>query len=169
MVLEHLKKEGVKMNKYITAMIENAKVKKTYLEQLLSLTKEQSIAIKNKDMIKLDNLYQKKGDFIKIVDRLDDAFLEQFESLKLSENIKSLDMLDSKKYNEIKDLKIVIESMNSIIESIFLLEQENKALLEKHINEIKYRIKQNKNGQRAKTAYGQQQTAQGHIFVNQKK
>jgi len=151
------------------AMIENAKAKRTYLEYLLEHTKTQAKAISEKNMEKMDMLYQKKGEIIQIIDRLDGAFLEQFETLKEETGISKLEELNVKQYPELAFLQKVVFKLTELSQRICDQEEKNRLDLARHISEIKMKLKQGRDTRRATSAYTKQQTTDGNLFIDHKK
>lgn len=137
----------------IDNMIELSLNKKNLLNEILKLTKDQSLIINENDFEKLDLILDKKSKSMSDVDELDKKFLKLYSELKKEEDIESLEDIDSNKFKNIVDLKKIVSDLYSILEEISVIDKANTSIMDKHLEEIKSELKGVKDVKKAYKGY----------------
>ena len=101
------------------------------------------------------------------VDGMDIEFLKLYDSLKVKEGIKTFEEIDVDKYNNIKDLKDIVRSINTTLRKISKVDKENTQNMKISINNVKLDIKNVKKGKRAYKGYNYENT--DSMLIDEKK
>lgn len=146
------------MNNKITLRLQEIlKDKLSGLSEMLRLTKEQSIAIKDEEIEVLDSLIDNKNNLISKINLLDSEFKNALEDNHIEENI-------------LRDIKTQI---NETLKEIKEIDDENSRNLASAINDMKLNLKEVRCGQRAMKNYGNSDPYQsfvsqgGTLFIDQ--
>ena len=126
---------------YLEALIRSMEDKKEVLLKLTESTKKQKAAMEeeNPDWIAFDKMLDEKGALIDRLAELDDGFNAAFE------RIKDELLADKDKYKpEIMKLKEQIAEVTELGTSLSALENRNKDLVERRINERRRDVKKSR-------------------------
>ncbi|NLY19121.1 MAG: flagellar biosynthesis protein FlgN, partial [Clostridiaceae bacterium] len=98
---------------------------KKYEELLIlkELSEKQAKAFAEKNLDIIDDLLNKKDEIIKYIQKLDDAFLRAYNTLKEELGINSLDMISKLQIKKGKDLQDLIKKITTVVESIIEIEK----------------------------------------------
>lgn len=138
-----------------------------YLYNMLELTKFQREYIDEENMIKTDEILEKKDELIKKIDKLDIEFLIKFSELKKKHNVDDINELDINVYPSLKILKDIIKNISSTLMSISILDDENNKYLKNSLEKIKSDLKKLKKGKKAYKGYNK--SIEESIFIDEKK
>ncbi|MCR2044773.1 flagellar export chaperone FlgN [Anaerosalibacter massiliensis] len=156
------------MTKELIDEIVNISEKKLeYLYNMLELTKFQREYIDEGNMIKTDEILEKKDELIKKIDKLDIEFLIKFSELKKKHNVDDINELDINVYPNLKILKDIIKNISSTLMSISILDDENNKYLKNSLEKIKSDLKKLKKGKKAYKGYNK--SIEESIFIDEKK
>lgn len=156
------------MTKELIDEIVNISEKKLeYLYNMLELTKFQREYIDEGNMIKTDEILEKKDELIKKIDKLDIEFLIKFSELKKKHNVDDINELDINVYPNLKILKDIIKNISSTLMSISILDDENNKYLKNSLEKIKLDLKKLKKGKKAYKGYNK--SIEESIFIDEKK
>lgn len=137
----------------INKTIKLSQEKKVLLNEILNLTKKQKDLIEEDNIDDLGIVLIDKENLMNKIDLLDKEFLSLYNSIKLEEEIDSLDKIDTRKFKNIKSLKDIISEVNSILTEISSLDRENTNNMKSNIEKIKLNIKQVKKAKKAYKGY----------------
>lgn len=151
----------------INRIIKLSQEKKLLLKEILSLTKKQKDLIEEDNIDDLGIVLIDKENLMNKVDLLDKDFLSIYKSIKLEEEIDSLDKIDIRKFDNIKSLKDIISEVNNILTDISSIDHENKKNMKLNIDKIKQNIKQVKKAKKAYKGYNYEGTES--ILIDEKK
>ncbi len=151
----------------IDRMIQLSKDKKTYIRDILKLTKEQRVFIENEDMDGINNIIAEKEKLMASVDLLDIQFLSLYNEVKESEGIKSLDQIDGIKYKNLNQLQEVIGNINILLSNISVIDKENTRIMKNNLENIKQGLRHVKVVKKAYKGYNYE--SQASILIDEKK
>jgi aspartyl/asparaginyl-tRNA synthetase len=81
------------------------------VEDVIEYSNQEAKGLSNKDIEFLDKLGESKNSKIKKINRIDSAFLNFFEKVKMLENVKSFEELSIKRYPILFDIRIETEKI----------------------------------------------------------
>lgn len=151
----------------IDELVNISEKKLEYLYNMLELTKFQREYIDEGNMIKTDEILEKKDELIKKIDKLDIEFLIKFSELKKKHNVDDINELDINVYPNLKILKDIIKNISSTLMSISILDDENNKYLKNSLEKIKLDLKKLKKGKKAYKGYNK--SIEESIFIDEKK
>lgn len=151
----------------IDELVNISEKKLEYLYNMLELTKFQREYIDEGNMIKTDEILEKKDELIKKIDKLDIEFLIKFSELKKKHNVDDINELDINVYPNLKILKDIIKNISSTLMSISILDDENNKYLKNSLEKIKSDLKKLKKGKKAYKGYNK--SIEESIFIDEKK
>lgn len=134
-------------------LIEISKRKSDILNDIYSLTVEQSRIIAKEDVEGLNELIDKKQVFIDEAQELDAKFEKIVDDLKLVYGVSRLDEIDICK-TEVEKIQIVVKAIMEKVKLIRKLEMENSTLLREMKDNIERKITSIKSGKKAVSGYG---------------
>ena len=137
----------------IEEMIELSFRKRNILIEILDLTKRQKSYINEDNMDEVNIILQKKEELMKKIDIYDKEFIHNYQIVKNQEGIDSMDMIDIRKYGNLKSLKSIVNEINTILNQITMIDQENMINMQSSIIKIKSDLKQVKEVKRAYKGY----------------
>lgn len=143
----------VDVEEIMEKLIEISKKKSDILNDIYSLTVEQSRVIANEDVEGLNELIDKKQVFIDEAQNLDAQFEKIVDDLKLVYGVSRLDEIDICK-TEVEKIQIVVKAIMEKVKLIRKLEMENSSLLRDMKDAMEKRISSIKNGKKAVSNYG---------------
>jgi len=155
------------INESITKMITLSMKKKEYLLELLKLSKEQEAIIDEDKMDELDNILKAKERLMEKIDELDRGFLTIYNQIKEEEKIDSFDKLPIERYENVKELKDVVNEINNILNSLSIIDKNNITKMKANLEKTKTDLKNVKLGKRAYKGYSHGDV--GSIFLDEKK
>ena len=122
----------------LNQMIALSEKKLEMLTKLKEYSEKQNRAFQEQNLDSVENILNKKDEIIQYVRKLDDAFLMASDNLKELLEITSLEDLSKTSLIGRKELKILIEDITAMVESIIQLEKssyENASGMKKEIAE----------------------------------
>ena len=134
-------------------LIEISKKKSDILNEVYSLTAEQSRVIAKEDIEGLNELIDKKQVVIDKAQELDAKFEEIVDDLKLVYGVKKLDEIEICK-DAVEKIQIVIKAIMDKVRLIRQLEMENSNLLREMKDNMERKITSIKAGKKAVSNYG---------------
>jgi len=134
-------------------LIEISKKKSDILNEVYSLTAEQSKVIANEDIEGLKELIDKKQVVIDKAQELDAKFEEIVDDLKLVYGVKKLDEIEICR-DAVEKIQIVIKAIMDKVKLIRKLEMENSNLLREMKDNMERKITSIKAGKKAVANYG---------------
>ena len=134
-------------------LIEISKTKSDKLNEVYSLTVEQSRVIAKEDIEGLNDLIDKKQVVINKAQELDAKFEEIVDDLKLVYGVQRLDEIEICK-EAIEKIQIVVKAIMEKVKLIRKLEMENSNLLREMKDNMERKIKSIKVGKKAVSNYG---------------
>ena len=134
-------------------LIEISKSKSDILNDIYSLTVDQSRVIAKEDIEGLNDLIDKKQVLIDNAKSLDEQFEKIVDELKLVYGVDKLDQIDICK-SEVEKIQIVIKAIMDKVKLIRQLEMENSSLLRDMKNAMERKILSIKTGKKAVSNYG---------------
>ncbi len=155
------------MENNIEKIITLSKEKEKLLDIMLDLTIKQGQIIEDDDLDGLALILNEKENIMAKVDGMDIEFLKLYDSLKVKEGIKTFEEIDVDKYNNIKDLKDIVRSINTTLRKISKVDKENTQNMKISINNVKLDIKNVKKGKRAYKGYNYENT--DSMLIDEKK
>lgn len=135
---------------YIKLLQESLKKKLEIIEELQSITKEQSAILTNKDldMDAFEGTMNKKDGLIKKVTLIDDGFNGIYDRVRTE--IKEHTHLYKEEVSLMKEL---ITQISNITVEIQIMEQANKNLLDSHYKRVNTKVRRFNKGSRQSLAY----------------
>jgi flagellar biosynthesis/type III secretory pathway chaperone len=134
-------------------LIEISKKKSDILNDIYSLTVDQSRVIANEDIDGLNELIDKKQVCIDEAKELDAQFEKIVDDLKLVYGVNRLDEIEICK-TEVEKIQIVVKAIMDKVKLIRKLEMENSDLLREMKDSIERKITSIKVGKKAVSNYG---------------
>src|SRR5690554_6278585 len=141
------------INENIGKMIELSMKKKEYLLDILDLTKKQENIIEEDKMDELDNIIQEKEKLMGKIDDLDCEFLTVNNQIKEEEKIDSFEKLPIERYENVKELKAIVNEINNILNTLTILDKNNINKMKANLEKTQSELKNVKVGKRAYKGY----------------
>ncbi|NLV88345.1 MAG: flagellar protein FlgN [Tissierellia bacterium] len=154
-------------NENISRMIDLSMKKKEYLLEILELSKKQETIIEEDKLDELDNILKEKEKIMGKIDVLDSEFLTVYNNVKDEENIDSFENLPIERYENLKDLKAIVNEINNILNTLTILDKNNISKMKANLEKTQADLKNVKLGKRAYKGYGYGDV--GSIFIDEKK
>lgn len=151
----------------IDNMIRLCRQKKEILLNILDLTKDQGRLIADDNLDDMETVLQSKQKAMEEIDILDLDFLRIYNEVKGTEEIESISNIDINKYSNLKDLKNLVASINSILDEISALDTKNTVEMRKNLKIIQKNIRNVKDGKKAYNGYNKD--PQGSMLIDEKK
>lgn len=151
----------------VDRLISISNEKKSYLEEMLQLSKKQETIIKNDDLSKLDSVLNDRDLLMKTIDKLDLEFLEIYNDILASEKVENIYDIDVDKFTNIKDLKKVVGTIRDTLKEIDILDKNNMSNINKAFEEVQSNLKQIKTGQKLYKGYSME--VDNSILIDSKK
>ena len=155
------------INENIGKMIELSMKKKEYLLDILDLTKKQENIIEEDKLDELDNILQEKEKLMGKIDDLDGEFLTVYNHIKEEEKIDSFEKLPIERYENVKELKAIVNEINNILNTLTILDKNNINKMKANLEKTQSELKNVKVGKRAYKGYSYGDV--GSIFIDEKK
>lgn len=137
----------------VDRLISLSKEKKSYLDEILQLSKKQEAVIKEDDLSKLDDILNDRDSYMKKVDFLDLEFLEIYNDILKTEAVANIYDIDVDKFTNIGQLQKVVSSVRDILKEIDILDKNNMSNITKAFEEVQSNLKQIKTGQKLYKGY----------------
>lgn len=153
----------------IAYLIRVSEEKLQFMHQILSLTKEQSSCTNEEKLDQMMDLIHRKQLLIDKVNMLDREFEEKYDALKKYCNVASLEEIEVRKYEGIKELKNAVHQIYDIIEKIRQLEAQNNENMQKALEAVKQELSQVRNNIKINHTYGKNKNLYGGVFIDKKK
>jgi len=155
--------------KQVTNLITLLDEKMKLLERMLKYTLEQSQAITEDDIDKLNNIVDKKASLINKINEIDRNFEQEFTRLKRELGVESLNELNASEINGAEELVSSTRKVVAIIERIRITEEENRNKARRLLNVLGERIKKINQGKKITSAYGNASSEVPPYFMDKKK
>ncbi len=154
---------------HMQRMITSLEEKNRLLERMQKYTSEQTQAITENDIKKLENLTAKKQKLIDRINSLDDEFGKAFDEFKKQHGVETVgDALKSDADN-VSRLKECVEMTVSAIKRIKLMEEENRSKAKRLLNALGEKMKKINQGKKLNTAYRAPSDGTPSFFLDKKK
>jgi hypothetical protein len=137
--------------------------------EIYVITVAQQKDIEENEADNIEALVQQKQQVIDQIDKLDQAFLDGYKQLKDELKIDSLDLIDTNKHPEMKNIKEHIKSIMGMAHKIMELENSNKVKLDSIFEGVKNELRQIKSGRRSVKAYESAPIYNDGIYIDKKK
>lgn len=157
------------INEIIGNLIKLLDTKLTCFSELFDITKDQTLDIDNNEGENLSVLVDKKQVVINKVDSIDEAFKVQFEALKKTLNVKSLDEIAPEKYPRLKEVKDRVDKLISVTKEIMDIEKANSNKVNVIFENVKNELKEIKRGKVSIRAYERPSINVDGIYLDKKK
>ncbi|HYE10830.1 MAG TPA: flagellar export chaperone FlgN [Patescibacteria group bacterium] len=138
-------------------------------KEIYNITLAQQKDIEDHEADNIEALVQKKQQVIDKIDKLDGDFLASYNKLKEAHNLDSLDLIDTEKHPEMKNIKTHIKSIMGMAHKIMELENSNKDKLDKIFQNVKSELRQINVGKRSLNAYEPKPVYNDGVFIDKKK
>ena len=155
---------------YFKNMTELLVKKKMLLAEMLELTRNQTPAIEEGSLDKLQKLIEEKQSRIDEIDRLDTEFKTCMEKLKSAAGVKELGELDASRFPGASELKQATAEVMSLVEKISSVEKINNAKSKELLEKLGSQIKRLNQAKKLSNAYNRPDAAgPSSFFVDKKK
>jgi len=134
-------------------LIQFSEEKYNALERIYKLTCEQTDAIEEEDIDRLNELINKKQIEINTIQSLDKKFEKISDDIKSAYNIKKLDEL-GKCHDDVKRIEYIRTMIMNKGKQIHDIEENNSSALQNSKNQLEDKMKSLKVGKRAVSGYG---------------
>jgi hypothetical protein len=155
----------VDVEEVMEKLIEISKRKSDILNDIYSLTVEQSKVIIKEDIDGLNELIDKKQVFIDEAQELDAQFEKIVDDLKLVYSVERLDQINICK-SEVEKIQIVIKAIMEKVKLIRKLEMENSTLLREMKDNMERKIIAIKSGKKVVANYGYSNNMQQPVYFD---
>ncbi|MDF2841317.1 MAG: flgN [Clostridia bacterium] len=156
-------------NQHICNLNQIIEKKLTFFKDMYDITVEQKKDIEENEADNIEALVQQKQQIIDKIDKLDEVFLAEYKLLKDELGIDSLELIDTDKHPEMKNVKEHIKSIMGMAHKIMELENSNKEKLDSIFQNVKNELRQIKTGRRSVKAYGSTPTYNDGVYIDRKK
>jgi hypothetical protein len=144
--------------------------KKSLLAEMLELTREQTDAIEERSLDRLQKLIEEKQKKIDEIDRLDAEFTTHLEKLKTAAGVKNLGELDASRFPGAGELKRATDGVISLVEEISSVEKVNAAKSMELFEELGAQVKKINQAKKLSNAYNKPDAAGApSYFIDKKK
>lgn len=155
--------------KYMDRLTEILHKKQGLLQEILDLTRSQTMAVDEEDLEKLQKLIEGKQARIDAIDRLDEEFNVYFQRLKSTLKINSLSELDTAGSPKTIQLKEATAGILKLIISIGDVEKVNSEKSQKLLKDMGNDIKKLNQGKKVNSAYTPSPFKLPSYFIDKKK
>lgn len=155
------------INENIEKMIDLAKSKKDYLNEILELTKKQKTYIEEDKINMVESIMLNKDKLMQAIDLLDIDFLSLYNGIKKTKNVDSLDEINLKDQKNIGVLQENIKEINNILNLISIVDKKNTQSMKESLEKEKSGLRQVKEVKKAYKGYNY--TSGGSILLDEKK
>ena len=155
--------------KYIEKLLESTGRKHEILLEILRLTREQSAAINEDGIEKLEKLVLEKQGLIEQVDKLDEEFNACFQHLKREVKVESLDEMQVMKIEGLKELQEAVKQIIGLINEISEIEKQNADIARNLLHSFKNELMKINRSKLIKQAYGFNAAQSVSYFIDRKK
>ncbi|HEY5586486.1 MAG TPA: flagellar export chaperone FlgN [Ruminiclostridium sp.] len=138
---------------YIQKLIELSKKKLDGINEILNLTKQQSIIISEDSANELDGLIELKQFQMDMIDELDKSFEVYYARLKSILGVQSIEEIKMKQLQGAAELKQIITTIFDKTKQIQSLEIENKNNVQAIVNKLASDIKRIRQSKMANNGY----------------
>jgi hypothetical protein len=154
---------------YFGKMTELLVTKRALLAEMLELTREQTPAIEEGSLDKLQKLIEEKQKRIDGIDRLDAEFTAHMEKLKATAGVKDLSELDAARFPGARELKHATAEIMSIVEEISSVEKINSAKSKELLEKLGAQVRRLNQAKKLSNAYNKPDAAGAPSFFMDKK
>lgn len=154
---------------YIKRMIAISEEKLKLLQEIFTLTTEQSEVIKEDSISELEKLIEEKQKRIDAISKLDEDFNVYFQRMKSVLNVKSLDEVKCTNIKEAGELRTLIAKIVSEIENISAIEKKNNEKAGTLLKSLGEEIKKLNQGKKINKAYSAAPPKTPSYFIDKKK
>ena len=161
--------EDVMENQLIDDLNRIIEEKLRLFNEIYHITLEQQKDIEDHEADNIEGLVQQKQLVIDKIDKLDEDFLAGYNKLKEELHIESIDLINTDKLPEMKNIKNHIKNIMGITHKIMELENSNKEKLDKIFQDVKNELRKIKTGKRSVKAYESTPRFNDGIYIDKKK
>ncbi len=156
---------------HLSNLLKYSEQKLEKLKQIKGATIEQKKAIDDNDIDTLNSLIEKKQVAIDFINKCDDAFQKELESVKRKLGVKSFqDITETDGGAEKKALVEIVHSIIKTINDTKALEKDNHRRLLDAMDEAKQKLKKVRKGQKSVAMYDKGMGGMGSgSFIDKKK
>lgn len=155
---------------YFKNMTELLVKKKMLLAEMLELTRNQTPAIEEGSLDKLQKLIEEKQSRIDEIDRLDTEFKTCMEKLKAAAGVKDLGELEAARFPGAEGLKQATAEVMTLLGEISSVEKVNNAKSKELLEKLGSQIKRLNQAKKLSNAYNKPDAAgPSSFFVDKKK
>lgn len=155
--------------KYIDRLLETSNKKYKLLQDMLVLTKAQSMTITEEGLEGLERVVDEKQAKIEDINKIDEEFNVYFQRLKHVLKIKSLDELQDPQTKGVKELKQVIGQIMGLLNEIYEIENQNNIKAKKLLDNFANEINKTNQGKKINSTYRADPIRQPSYFIDKKK
>lgn len=155
-------------NQHIDDLNQIIEQKLALFEEIYNITVAQQKEIVENEANNIDVLVQQKQQVIDKIDKLDQDFINGYKMLKEELGIDSLELIDTNKHPEMKNIKDHIKSIMGMAHKIMELENSNKEKLDSIFQNVKAELRHIKAGKRSVKAYETVPISNDGIFIDKK-
>lgn len=154
---------------YFARMTELLARKKVLLAEMLELTRDQTDAIDEKSLDRLQKLIEEKQKRIDEIDKLDVEFAACMKRLKAAVGVKELSELDASRFPGARELKLATAEVLSLVEEISGAEKVNSAKSKELLDELGRQVRRLNQAKKLNNAYNRQDVGGAPSFFLDKK
>lgn len=140
------------------------------INQLWTLTQQQSETIDSGEMDSLNDIIEQKQNIMDRVDVLDKEFAEKYDVMKAEFPIGDVGALDSESREKMRILKEKVREIHNLTEKIQQMDDSNTERFQKNMESIRNELKKVKFGQKVSKGYNVNKQKEGFsIFIDKMK
>lgn len=140
------------------------------INQLWTLTQQQSETIDSGEMDSLNDIIEQKQSIMDRVDVLDKEFAEKYDVIKAEFPINDVGALDSESREKMRMLKEKVKEIHNLTEKIQQMDDSNTERFQKNMESIRNELKKVKFGQKISKGYSVNKQNEGFsIFIDKMK
>jgi hypothetical protein len=139
------------------------------VEDVIEYSNQEAKGLSNKDIEFLDKLGESKNSKIKKINRIDSAFLNFFEKVKMLENVKSFEELSIKRYPILFDIRIETEKIQKALKKLSEKEKKNQSLAKSMQLELQNNIRNINQTKMTNNAYKPKSPKSPSYYIDTKK
>lgn len=148
-------------------LIRKLKEKEDFLEKIYELTMDEVDAVKNEDVDNLENILEKRKMHLIAVDKLDQDFLEKFDSIKERYQINNLSELQVEK-DILLELQYRTKNVKDLLLRVKNIEDSLKKDFVKQLDKVKQNLMRVNKGKKATSNYHKEPIRSGGTFLDKK-
>lgn len=143
--------------------------KKSFLSEMLEVTKTESKAIAEADIDTLNMLLNDKNVIIQDIDKSDEAFNYEYNTLKEELNVSSLDLSEELPVELLAELKIETKAIFELMKEVSDMHEDNKQIAKEIKDNLAAEIRRINTSVNANNIYKGNSAYQGSYYIDSKK